>query len=271
MKEKIGIVGGTGKTGLQFAKFFKSKGYQVFISHYNLAKAKKIAESNRLKALTNEELAKNCDIIFFSVPMSKTERVIKQLAPLARPGTLLSDFTSVKEMPINAMLKYSNPKIEVIGLHPMFGPVVDIKGQNIVVVPARGKEFIPWIKKIFKEAKLIFSTAKEHDEMMAIVQCLVHFPSIVTAMVMKKMKVNLSRVEKFSTPIYRARRATIKRILSQDPELYGDIEMLNKNSEKVINELIKSANDLHKIIKRKNMNKFVKEYNAARNYIKKFQ
>jgi len=271
MKPVIGIVGGTGKTGLQFAKFFKNKGYDVYISHYKLDKAKKIANQNDLKALTNEDLMKNCNIVFFSVQISKTAEAIRKLAPLAKPGTLISDFTSLKEMPIDAMLKYSKTGVDVIGLHPMFGPSVAVKGENIAVVPARGKKFLPWVKQVFARSNLIFTTAKEHDKLMSIVQCLVHFPSIATAMTLKKLRVDLKRAEKFSTPLYRARMETIKRILSQDPGLYGDIEMLNKNSKRVIDAFLKSSNQLGKSIKQKDMAKFTKIYEETKKYISQFQ
>jgi prephenate dehydrogenase len=269
LKMKIGIVGGTGKTGMQFARFFKSKGYEVFISHYKFSKARRIAKNNGLKALTNEELMKKCNVVFFSVPISKTEQIVKQLAPLANTGTLLSDFTSLKEMPIKAMLKYSNPKIEVIGLHPMFGPAMAIKGENIIVVPGRGKKFIPWIKQVFKGSKLIFSTGEEHDKTMTVVQCLVHFPSITTAMAMKRLKLNLAKVEKFSTPIYRERIETIRRVLSQTPELYGDIEMYNSHSKKAIDAFIQSNNELRAIIKGKRRAKFADLYKELADYFKK--
>jgi len=266
---KIGIVGGTGKTGIQFARFFKSKGYEVFISHYRLSKARRIAKKEGLKALTNEELMKKCNVVFFSVPIFKTEQTIKQLAPLANASALLSDLTSLKEMSVKAMLKYSNPNVEVIGLHPMFGPAVPINGQNIVVVPGKGKKFIPWIRQVFKGSKLIFSTAEEHDKMMTVVQCLVHFPSITTAMAMKRLKVNLAKVEKFSTPVYRERIETIRRVLSQTPELYGDIEMYNSHSGKAIDAFIQSNNELWTIIKGKRRSKFADLYKELADYYKK--
>lgn len=266
---KIGIVGGTGRLGLMFANFFKSKGYEVFISGRNIANAKKIAKQNGLETLTSEKLVSTCDVILFSLPISTAPQVISKLAPLAKPGSLLCDFTSIKEKSISAMLKHSNPRVDVIGLHPLFGPSVPIENQNIAVIPARGRKFIPWIKKSFKRSNLAFTTVKEHDEVMAIIQCLMHFTSIATAMAMKRMKVDLTKADKFSTPIYRERMKAMKRILSQDPELYAEIEMQNKNSGKVMNTFLQAGKKLQTIVRKKDRHSFSKVYNEMAGYVKR--
>jgi prephenate dehydrogenase len=104
---------------------------------------------------------------------------------------------------------------------------------------------------------------------MTVVQCLVHFPSITTAMAMKRLKLNLAKVEKFSTPIYRERIETIRRVLSQTPELYGDIEMYNSHSKKAIDAFIQSNNELRAIIKGKRRAKFADLYKELADYFKK--
>jgi prephenate dehydrogenase len=266
---KIGIVGGTGRLGLVFAKFFKSKGYEIFISGRSIAKARRIAKQNDLKALTSEKLVKTCDAILFSLPMSTALQVISKLAPLAKPGSLLCDFTSIKEKTISAMLKHSDPRVDVIGLHPLFGPLVPIEGQNIAVIPARGRRFLPWIRRVFGKSNLAFTTVKEHDKMMAIVQCLMHFTSIATAMAMKSMKVDLMKADKFSTPIYRERIKTMKRILSQDSELYAEIEMQNKRSREVMDTFLQASKKLRAIVRKKDERSFSRIYDEMARYVKK--
>ncbi|MEM2974656.1 MAG: prephenate dehydrogenase/arogenate dehydrogenase family protein [Candidatus Micrarchaeia archaeon] len=267
-RNTIGIVGGAGRMGLLFARYFRSKGYEVMISDIDSKKAEKEAKKNELKAVTNEELIQSCNIVLLSVPISKSEMVIKQLAPLARPESLLGDITSLKERTVKAMLKYAKPSVEVVGLHPLFGPTASIEGQNIVVILARCKKYIPWIKSAFKKSNLIFSTAKEHDRMMAIVQCLIHFTNIVTAMVMQKLKINPEKVKIFSTPICRERIESIERILSQNPELYADIEMENKNSRRVIAAFIRASRKMQGIINRRNKSAFLKLYKELAKYFK---
>ena len=266
---KIGIVGGAGRLGLVFAKFFRSKGYGVFISGRSISNAKRKAKQNDLTALTSERLMEKCNIIFFSVPVSAAPKIISRLAPLAKPGSLLCDFTSIKEKSISAMLKHSNPKVDVIGLHPLFGPSIPIEGQNIAVIPARGRRFIPWIRKVFEKSNLAFTTVKEHDEMMAVVQGLMHFTSIATAMAMKSMKVDLMKADKLSTPIYRERIKAMKRILSQDSGLYAEIEMQNKSFRKVMDNFLQASKKLQAVVRKKDKCDFSKVYDEMARYVKK--
>ena len=266
---KIGIIGGAGKLGLVFAKFFKSKGYEIFISDRSMANAKRVAKQNGLEAKTSEKLVETCDVIFFSLPISIAPQIISKLAPLAKPGSLLCDFTSIKEKTISAMLKRSNPKVDVMGLHPLFGPSIPIECQNIAVIPARGRRFIPWVRKVFGKSNLAFTTVKEHDEMMAVVQCLMHFTSIATAMSMKSMKVDPAKADRFSTPIYRERMKAMKRILSQDSGMYAEVEIQNKSSGKVMDAFLNASKRLQAIVSKKDRPGFSKVYDEMARYVKR--
>ena len=85
--------------------------------------------------MNNIDLAKESDVLIFSVPMKEVSKVIKEVLPYTRKDQLLMDVTSIKEDPINLMLK---SKASVIGLHPMFGKVKSLQGKTIIIVPSRG-------------------------------------------------------------------------------------------------------------------------------------
>src|SRR3989338_773353 len=105
-KIKVGIIGGTGKLGQWFKKFFEKNNCEVLIA-------------SRKTKLKPKECAKLCDVVIICVPIDITVKIIKQIAPYVREDALLADFTSLKKKPVNAMLKYS--KAAVIGMHPVFG------------------------------------------------------------------------------------------------------------------------------------------------------
>ncbi len=269
-KPFIGIVGGTGKTGLQFARFFKRKGYRVAISHYDKNKAERVAKKNNLVGKNDYEIIKDCNVVFFSLPLEKTEKIIKELAPLARPGMLLSDFTSLKVRPLKVMLKTSKSGVNVIGLHPLFGPSVrKFEGQTIAVVPGRGKKYLKWLKNLFSDEgmKVKVCTAEEHDKMMAVVQCLTHFSSIVTADALRRLSIDVKESLKFASPLYRIKMDISGRILSQDPALYSSIQILNSYSKKVIKEFIKSSKELDNKIRKKDRNGFISYFRKASKFL----
>ena len=114
---KIGIIGGNGSFGQWLVNFFESLGYEVLISDVGTQ-------------LTNEQVVEQSKVVIFSVPISKTVEVIKEMAPFSREGTLWLDITSLKTDAVNAMLK---SKASVIGMHPMFKPSsLSMRGQTVV-------------------------------------------------------------------------------------------------------------------------------------------
>lgn len=258
-KIKIGIIGGKGTMGRLFKNFFERQGYEVLISGIKTV-------------LTNVELTKRCNIVIFSVPIEKTPSVIKEVLPFTRKEQLLMDLTSIKEVPIKEMLK-SNAS--VIGLHPMFGPVKSMKGQTIIVVPAKTeKKWLKWLLNVLRKNKIktVISDAKKHDERMAILQGLLHASLITTGMALKKAagKISLKELLKYGGAIYRIRLGMIARLLAQDPKLYADIALSNKNVSQVVDVYANAIEKFREIIKNKNKKGFIKYFKEASKYFEGF-
>lgn len=255
----IGIIGGTGAMGKWFADFFRKQGYLVLIS------------GTKTK-LTNRELAARSDIVIFSVPIDKTEAVIKEVAPFVKTGSLLTDLTSIKEAPVKAMLTAPSD-VEVIGMHNIFGPTVpSIKGQTIVLCPARGKSWLPWLKDVFTKqgARIKITTAKQHDQTMGVVQALTHFTAITTGMVLKDLNIDINENLKFVSPVYRLSIDEVGRILAQNPNIYADIAILNPYGRKTIQTYLKVCDKLFNIISKNDKEKFVENFNSASKHLKNF-
>lgn len=260
-KQTIGIIGGTGTLGIIFAKFFRKQGYKVLIS------------SRRTK-LTNIELVKESGIVIFSVPISATKQVINDVLPYTKKEQLLMDFTSIKEMPINEMLK---SKASVIGLHPMFGKVKSIKNKTIVIIPARPGKWLKQITGLFKKEKInvIFCDAKKHDKIMSILQGLMHFSFIATAYTLNKLSneenISLKELLEYGGIIYRLRFGVIARTLAQDSELYSDLAITNPNT---INSSLKyeeAVKKLNQIIADKNKEEFKKFFDESASFFGDFK
>jgi len=234
---KAGIIGGTGKMGRLFAPVFTRAGYETLVS-------------GRTTALTARDIAEICDIVVVSVPIRETEKVIETIAPLMEPHQLLCDFTSIKVAPVNAMLA-SNA--EVIGLHPMFGPTVSsIKGQTIVVCPARASEATAArLTGIFTREGAVCTTTtpEEHDKMMAVVQGLTHFVTICMADAMRRAGCDIKATEPYMSPVYQIELGLVGRLLSQDGALYADILEKNPYVPEVIDACREAAEKLAAIVK----------------------
>jgi len=252
-KTVIGIIGGTGKMGKWFRKFFEKNGCRI------LACGKKTK-------LKHRELIEKSDIIIFSVPIGITVDLIKKYAKFAKKGQAITDFTSIKEAPLKAMLQYAPKDVEVFGMHPVFGPsVLNIKDQAVVLCPGRGRKWFTWMKKLMRKRKAHIKVvnASKHDEMMAIIQGSTHFRTISFENALKKLDFNFDEMITFASPIYKARMLLLGRIMVQDPELYAEILIQNKDTLKVVRQLRKSTNELEKIIKKKDKKAFVKYFKES--------
>lgn len=233
---KAGIIGGTGKMGRLFAPVFERAGYDVLVS-------------GRSTALTNAQLAEQCELVIVSVPIHDTVRVIEEIAPVLEKDQLLCDFTSLKTLPVAAMLK---SKAQVIGLHPMFGPTVSsLRHQTIIVCPERVDEpTLHALLSVFRAegAECTITTPEQHDRMMAVVQGLTHFVTLCMADSIRRMGIDIGKTQAFTSPVYQIELSLIGRLLSQDPALYADILQRNPYVPEVIGACRSAASDLAGII-----------------------
>lgn len=247
----IGIIGGKGKMGALFAKFLKPQCKKILISDLNTE-------------IGNKELVGKSDIIIISVPILATKSIIKDITNHTHSKQILMDLTSLKVFPTEEMKK---GKAEVIGLHPMFGPSVS-KLQTIVMCPVRTKhskeiEFL--FKKIGAQIKI--STPKNHDKMMAHIQVMLHFHTILMGNMIRKSKVDIKEITPYMSPVYRLEFNIISRIFSQEANLYGPILTLNPFSKKIMKNFQELTKNLAKTINEKNLAEFNREFLKTRKFL----
>ncbi|MBT8489643.1 MAG: prephenate dehydrogenase/arogenate dehydrogenase family protein [Deltaproteobacteria bacterium] len=234
---EVGIIGGTGGIGKWFADFFTEEGYTVHVS-------------GRRTGMDMKQMAKQCRVVIVSVPIGVTCDVIEQVGPCMKEESLLMDFTSLKEKPVQAMLQHSAS--EVIGCHPLFGPDIDsIDGHSIVFCPGRIKKWSNWPKYLFekKGTQTIIMTPENHDEMMAIIQGLNHFNTIMLELALRNTGVDRSELKKYSTPIFDTKLSIIDKVCTTDPRLHAEILTLNPYLNSILDLYEKNLTDLKSLIK----------------------
>ncbi|HZX44328.1 MAG TPA: prephenate dehydrogenase/arogenate dehydrogenase family protein [Candidatus Nanoarchaeia archaeon] len=255
----IGIIGGTGQMGQWLKRFFEKNDCKVLIA-------------GRKTKLTPEELTQRSDVIILAVPISAVTAAVKQICAHIRPDSLLMDIASLKKDPVKAMLE--NVSCAVIGTHPVFGPSVQsIKNQTVVICPARPKQWLSWLTDLFENngALVRITTPEKHDKMMSIIQGVNHFSTICMAHTLKKLGIDVEESLHYTSPIYKVRMDMVGRLLAQDPYLYADIEMLNPENKKAMEEYISSARELLGIIKRKDRDEFVKYFEEGSDFLGNFK
>jgi prephenate dehydrogenase len=120
-----------------------------------------------------------CDVIILATPLSQFKEIAGIIAPHLKTGQLVMDVASVKMIP-TALLREALPGfVDVVGLHPLFGPQSGrngISGFNIAVCEVRGgrSEKVAQFLKEKLALNAILTTPEKHDEEAAYVQGLTH-------------------------------------------------------------------------------------------------
>ncbi|MDD5452211.1 MAG: prephenate dehydrogenase/arogenate dehydrogenase family protein [Desulfovibrionales bacterium] len=252
----IGLVGGSGRMGQWFKRFFTAAGYSVEIA-------------GRKTAMTPVELAKRSRVFIVTVPIDVTCATIKELGPYLAKDALFMDLTSLKKEPVEAMLKYS--KAEVIGTHPLFGPRErSLKGKNIVLCPARGKKWLPWLKDLFGSygGHLEIMSPDEHDRAMAIVQGLVHAAHMAVGMTVAGSKFPLSTLDSVATPNFKKKLQQVRRLFSQDANLYAQMLFYNPYVLPLLESYMDNLRYLVSAVREKETVAIAKAFAGFRLYIK---
>jgi prephenate dehydrogenase len=251
MDLKAVIVGGSGEMGGWFFKFLAERGITVMIS-------------GRSTPVTYSEY----DIVIISVPIDVTCDVISDVAPQLRSGSLLFDLTSIKAKPAQAMRKFAPKGVELVGVHPLFGPSMpNMEGQTIIMTPIRGQKWFNFLMELFAEAgaHVEILTPEEHDKVMSIIQGLTHFAYIATGVTLDSLRFDIKNSRKYMSPIYEILIDFVGRILGQNPRLYASIQMNADRS--VHDEFLKQCHELVQIIKKNDMESFIEKMkHAARHF-----
>ena len=108
-----------------------------------------------------KELLSKSDWIILCVPIDRTLEAFKKIENHISKDKVFSDFTSVKSI---LSEEINDCKFEFISCHPLFGPLNNIEGQNIITIPVNKKEKYDNINSIFKSLKLKVTEMKSFEE-----------------------------------------------------------------------------------------------------------
>jgi prephenate dehydrogenase len=268
---KIAVIGGTRGLGRWIANFLAEKGFEVMITGRNTTEGELVSKKIGVGYTNNNAQAvKSSDVVIISVPIQATSKIIQELAPIMKPGSLLMDVTSVKEEPSKLMEKCAAKGVEVVPTHPMFGPRIrSLDGQVVVLTPSVDGS---WYSKVYEfleneNARIIVTTPEIHDRMMSIVQGLTHFAYVSIAATIERLDIDIKESRKFASPIYNLMLDTIARITAQNPYLVYSIQTSNKYIKESHETFNETFNELKNMIEEGDEEGFVHVMSNAAKHI----
>ncbi len=231
----IGVIG-FGAMGKWFAHLYEEDGHRIRVydtNHDRLAEAQKLGYKT---ASSGRELAAKSNVTMVSVlPIRNSLDVIEDVGPILEHAQGLFDITSLKEKQLQAMRTYVE-RGQYFGTHPMYAEGL-FRDQTTLLVPGNSTEWYQWFKDFCVQGGSIIkeTTGAKNDDMMAIIQGLLHCAQYTTGHAFRKALGTHERaleVREFESPIYRAALNFVFRIHARNPELYWDIA--NENRGRVL-------------------------------------
>lgn len=217
--------------------------YTVTRNKDTVEKAKKYTQFSSDKI----ETLKDCEIIFVASPINKTLDILDKLENIVSENCIVLDCASVKEFIMEKKRPY-----KFIGSHPMAGTEFNgfdasfkelFCGAKWVLTPSEtvNDSDIKLVENIISEtgADIIITSAKEHDEAVALIS---HMPLIVSQALFYSAKNNTLALKLASSGFRDMTRLAMSNLeMAQDMQLYN-----SSNINTAIEKLLSAINLLTK-------------------------
>ncbi len=206
-----------------------------------------------------------------AVPMAQQCRMIEQIAPYLCEDALLCDINSLKQEVCESLRQYG--RCETMGMHPMFGPTVhSLRRQKIVICPVNPGPRAEWLCQELGRMglEIVKCEPAQHDRMMAVIQVLVHYSTIVMGRALSATGIKIEDSLQLTSPIYRLELAFVSRLFVQNPELYAQIEMSNPYGDHVRQLFREAATEWDQIIQARDNASFRKLFESVGSYFHGF-
>ena len=257
------VIGGNGKMGRWFADFLNSQGYDVTIADPSKQSSdfEYIADWRQ----NQDEFA----VIVIATPLSISADILSEMAKRKQSG-LIFDIGSLKTPLIPALRHLASTGAQVTSLHPMFGPDTELlSGKHVLFLDAGNKKAMLASQKLFDATMVQQSVMSldEHDRLIAYVLGLSHVLNIAFSAVLAKSGESVPRLAVLSSTTFDAQLEVAARVAEENPQLYFEIQSLNKHGLEPLNVLQKTIQAILDSIKQDDEEAFVKLMDQGRKYM----
>jgi prephenate dehydrogenase len=207
---------------------------------------------NYVKGLTKckdlDELVYKNQFLILAIPSSSFKAVVSKISQLDLNNKLIVDVLSTKTLAINIYQEALSPTINILSLHPLFGPPSMKKlvpGLRVVSVLKQGQlaiRFEDYLKSEYK-LNIVNVSAEYHDKHMAIH----HAIPFLLAHALAKTDFNKDPGE-LTIPSEEKLRQIVDIASKESTDLYYTIMKSNPYALQAIDKLIETINNEKKLL-----------------------
>lgn len=205
------------------------------------------------------EAVRDSDLVILATPVRAIELVLRDIAPMLQPGTVVTDTGSTKRQILDWAAKYLPEGVSFVGGHPMTGrktagsggPTADLFTNAVYCItppPSADSKAVENIVKMVEAfgATPYFVEADEHDGLVASIS---HLPYLVSTTLMRIAATDRGWRE--AKTIAAGGFATATHLSDADPRMFADICLTNREQvSRQIGRMIDDLEELREMVER---------------------
>jgi chorismate mutase / prephenate dehydrogenase len=232
--ERVLVLGGAGGMGQWLRGFLELVGHTVDIADPALASMP--PAPGRFTSLDSLPDLNRYAAILVSVPLGRTPRVLEDVVDRS-PRGIVVEIASIKD-PLSEPLRRAREKgVRTFSLHPMFGPGKSYYEPLTFVLAAQGSlaeekaALAPLLAHPY--TRLVTVPFPHHDRLMGWLLGLAHLTNILFGAALTRSGIDPAELHACASTTFNRQTATALSVLSEDPDLYLDIQNLNPHRHEV--------------------------------------
>ena len=241
--QRVLVIGGAGKMGAWFTRFFSSQGFATTIADPGVEDG-----PGRFSDWTDAGV--DYDVIVVAAPLAVSGRILAQLAVL-KPKGLIFDIGSLKSPLRDGLQELHKAGCRVTSLHPMFGPDTRLlSGRHLIFCEAGSAEATKSAKALFSSTMVeqIDMGLEDHDRLIAYVLGLSHALNIAFFTALAESGEAAPKLAKMSSTTFDAQLLVSEAVAQDNPYLYFEIQSLNKFGTEPLDALCQAADRIRELV-----------------------
>lgn len=259
---RVLVIGGAGKMGGWFVKFFDSQGFATTVADSSLDNAASGFRDWR-------DAGVDYDVIVVAAPMVVSGQILTELAALGPQG-LIFDIGSLKTPLKSGLAALAAAGCKVTSLHPMFGPDTELlSGRHLIFADAGSSEATSEAKALFSSTMVdqLDMGLDEHDHLIAYVLGLSHALNIAFFTALADSGEAAPQLARLSSTTFDAQLLVSAAVAQDNPHMYFEIQHLNQFGINPLDALCKSAAEIREVVASGDEAGFVDLMRKGREYL----